>query len=443
METKTLYAISRAQSEVLLDEVYIKGDAGEKNMQNLLSFRTYIKDDCSFPALEYAWNRLLLNNDALRIRIASRGKKRFSAYSEKQYIKPYEKETLEKVTVSGKSGLDHFCDLETKHPVIVKREAPLYRATLVDCGGGSGGLVVCFHHLICDGYSLQLMFRQLEKSYFAFLNGESDGIKTGSITEHFAREESYIKSDAFKDDCQFWKSEYRKQKHYTIPAGKPSKCTDAASEELALTPHTYELLTRFCSENQCSMPSVLLSATAITVYRLTGKKNFSLFNLIHGRDTFKLKRTVGCMVRTVPVMFNIDLNKSFSCAAKDEYKHYLETLSHSRLPFSRHVLYSYFKSLKNGFNFYHNWFLFSAMEFGTLSANSKIGLQLVKKYMQSNIFYCAVYDMPEEKTVCLELVYQTGKYSSEKIKAAATAFNETLSLLLSAPDKKMSEVFPA
>lgn len=437
MSTTTYYKLSNSQREILLDEVI----SSEKNpaVLNTLGFRLFIKEDYSEDAMIFAFNKVIEENDALRLRLKARGKAPLNAKKEYQYISDFVHTVPETVYVKDEAELDAFAESDISKAVIPERETPLYRAYLIRCENG-GGIVFLMHHLISDGFSVEIMCRQFEGFYFAYKNGTTYSPKTGSITALFDKEKDYPGSSKEADDMAFWTSEYKAQRHYSIPPGYTARKADSSVSSLTLKEGLYEKVTEFCKDNGVSVPSFVMSAVSAAVKVISGKDNFALYFLLHGRDTFIMKNTVGCMVKTVPVMYSIDGSISFKEKAVLDYQNLLNALSHSKIPFSEHVKKGYFLSVKNGFNFNHNWFLCSAMGIGSLTHDSKIGFKPVKTHKLSNIFYCAVYNIKDISSLQLELTYQKEKYTEDQICEFTRVFEETVTKLLSSPEKRIESI---
>ncbi len=407
--------------------------AGDKSTVYNAGFHAFIREDCHLDLLEKCWNRVVESNDALRMRVTGRIKVR-------QYFVPYEYETLSVVHVNG---YEEFLQLEEKerNTAVPLHNSRLCRATLVDCGTGTGGMIVCMHNICCDGYGMELIFKQLESLYACALKGEEfPPYKERSYVEYLKLDRSYRESEEYPLDKKWWRRKYWSLHHYTIPAGRPSFQAETKRIQEELSAEDYSKLLSLCEETKASVSSVIMSVMALATYRQTGKKCFCLYTLNHGRRNFAMKQTVGCMVETNPVFYQIDPSCTFTEMAKKGYLDYLEALQHGRIPFFWHVIYSYFQSLKCGFVFTHFWMYISPMEFGKLSNDSKLGLEVFDEDGLWNPFYCAIYNVPEENTVRLDLNYQAAKFSEKKIGKIMDGFNETLKWCLSHSGEQVSGI---
>lgn len=417
MDEKVLYKRTNTQDEVMLDEIYSSAD--EKGLLTLIAFRAFIRENCDLKALEETWNALVRANDALRLRAADKKAKQM-------YIAPYEHETLKVEHADGEEGFDRFADELKKHPVPLAQDAPMYSAVIVDCGNGQGGMVVRLHHLCCDGYSIELMFRQFEKCYPAICAGEEPEIKAGSITAFFRSQEEYLKSEEYRKDLGWWKKTYRQQKHFSIPGPRPSTDGRVGEKEYVIENDRYDRLKALCTACKCTVPTAVMTAASLATKEITGKTNFSIHMLTHGRTTYPLRQTVGCMVRTIPVFLDRTGECSFAECVKKDCANYLDSMRHCRIPYRDHMKLCYWKSVFAGFNFFHNWLTISAMGLGKVSAESELGLYALPKTLLSSLIYCAVYDIPEEGMIRLGMVWQKARFTEEQMNGIMKTFFEIL-----------------
>ena len=123
-------------------------------------------------ALEWSWNELLRRHDLLRTVFEPR------AGDPVQDAKPFRPVRLRR------TELGHLPDSERMEAAREEavREAqqrfdlvsgPPWRASLLCCSEREHVLVVVLHHIICDGWSIGILMRELVAGYEAFSRGET------------------------------------------------------------------------------------------------------------------------------------------------------------------------------------------------------------------------------------------------------------------------------
>ena len=403
-----IYPLTAAQADLIFEELALNKEQA-LNM-NVLGFSVWIEHDFNAEALEKAFWKMIEVNDALRLKIFKKGFKYF------QYVQEIKPESLPRIEISDKAALNRFMNEDKETESISMCGDRLFKAVLGVNEKGSGGIVIRLHHACCDGTSFGIMFAQLDKYYNTFKNGEEvNEKKTYSVTKYFEQEQAYKKSKDLKNDFFWWLKKYLSQKKYSIPAGRRSSSNcESDTESIKIDGNTYMKLMDVCRENFCSIQSVLMTLASITTWVISGKENFCFYTMSHGRTSIPLKRTVGCMVTTVPVFFRVSGDTAVKSFLGESYLDYLDTVSHSRMPFKYHIITSYLQSVKCGFNFMHGWMQYSAMDFANVMSKLSIDISILKQDYLCCQFYCGALDVTG-KHAEIALEYQTQKYSKDQI----------------------------
>ncbi len=118
-------------------------------------------------ALVRALDRIVQRHEALRTRVVSvEGKPR-------QVIDPSQGFTLSRQEMAGASEaqLQEACEQEAQAPFDLA-EGPLVRGRLIRLGEEDHVLLVTLHHIVCDGWSLGVLTKELSALYQAYRQGE-------------------------------------------------------------------------------------------------------------------------------------------------------------------------------------------------------------------------------------------------------------------------------
>ncbi len=410
---KRIYPISSAQKTLLWSEIFSL-EPKKVKQNNIISFYMRVKKDCDINALEFAYNELIKNNDTLRLRLFR------TLRGIKQYIKDFRYTKLERVKADG--GLEVYLK-EVNRYLVKFFDESLTWAQLVICGQGDCALVMRVHHAAIDGYSIRLIFEQLEKYYNAYLrDNDMEPEKSYSILKYFDMEERYLKSKQHKADRKFWLNQFIHQRKFSFPAGYRSEFGYCASEIMNIDKGTYSNLIDLAKETNCTLQFLLMTLAAFTTYVVTGKKNFCLFFASHGRINHSLKKTIGCMMNTIPIFYDLKPEMKIRDMLPQYYLMYLEMLSHGRLPLSELVPMSYYEAIKHFFNFNPAWLLFSSMEYGDFSEQSQYDMEMIRPVNQPNQFYLTMLDIGGER-IDFDLSYQSRKFKPQTIRNLLKAYS--------------------
>ncbi len=423
---KKLYKMHDSQTLLLWSQIFTIEPRKVKE-NNILNF--YIKIPAGdMDCLEKAFNKVIETNDALRLRIIRTGLLGLC-----QFIDDYRPVRLSRCKVASQAAFDaDYLSTVYTHPLPLLGER-LFWAELVDIGGEAIVLVMRFHHMIIDGYSIALIYSRVTEAYDQYRQGIEPLPKQYSIVRSFEQVEKYKASPKHAEDWAYWMKSFNKQPHYSMPAGRRSEFGACAEAELAADGQLYQDTIALASRLGCSLQSLVMTVAALTVYRLTGKTNFCIYSLTHGRFDALDKKTVGCLMNTVPTFFNLQLDHSFSQTLQDEYLNFLETLKHGRLSMSEQTPMSYKEAVLHGFNFNHAWLAISAMDYERAFAQSTyIGKALPGKNSPQQ-FYGSVLEIPGER-IQFVLTYQTHRFKPAQVERILANYHDTLQLVVANPD---------
>ncbi len=149
------YPLTKPQKMLISTQLYSVKKKDEPQV-NLLGACAIVENDFDIYAMEKAFQHFIKVNDSYRIRLV------FNKFRLRQTIQDYEYAPLEYKTVGDIEEFHKEAEQCMYHRIGLF-DKKLYRAELVDYGEGKGGIIMMFHHLTCDGYSLSLMFEQLSR----------------------------------------------------------------------------------------------------------------------------------------------------------------------------------------------------------------------------------------------------------------------------------------
>jgi len=432
--TDKLYPITPPQYEIVMDEYWGSGE--EAAGANLMGFSCFVPEHCNFSAFEQTFNWVLEHNDALRLQLVAQGRKGRKLF---QRILPYEYVQLSVQKADGEEDFKAYAQ-KYLHQYVRYMDERLFRAQLIDCGNGSGGIVVIWHHIIADGYANAQIFRQFDTCYHAFCKGEPINIKTGSVIASFEDSEVYLSSKARREDWLFWFRQYWRTWGYSIVGGRVTADYRAAKVSARLEGETYDRLAELAKSSGVSLHSLIMSIAALTTTALTGKKCFSIYTMSHGRTNFKLKQTMGCMTLSIPLMYRYNPSLSFLETAQRDYQFYLAALQHGRLPLTDHLVLKGNLNILCGGNIAHAWLQFSNMELAQEVKRSDLNITIPEKTSHPNFLTCNTYHMADEHSYTLELNYQVHKLTAQRAQQICTVFLEVARRVAASPVSSNGEL---
>ncbi len=184
-------------------------------------------------------------------------------------------------------------------------KGPLLRLRLFQVAEDDHVLVVTMHHIVSDGWSLGVMWREIGALYRAFTAGESPALPELPIQyADYARwQRDWLRGDALARQLSYWKAELEGAPHSLdlpadrppppVPAHRGARCvrllpTEALSEVRDLSRR--EGVTLFMT---------LVAALGALLYRVTGQDDILLGTPIAGRTHAETEALLGLFVNTL------------------------------------------------------------------------------------------------------------------------------------------------
>lgn len=317
----------------------------------------------------------------------------------------------------------------------------LYSAEIVRIGPADIALHARFHHLTIDGYSFKLLFEQLVTFYEQYQQGLEPQPPRYSITRYFQQDEQYRQSPRLTKDIAYWKRVFTKQPHFSFPAGRTPMTSHYLTVERSLTGARYQACCDLSARIGvgCSNYALLMFVAAMTVYRLSGRTNFAMFHMSHGRIDPAGKQTIGAMINMIPVFYNLAADRSFEQTIQACRTAYVESMMHSRLPFNELMKFYTYESIRHGFNANHAWIVFSSLEFEATVAQTAYQAATIGAKNQPHQFFNGIMEIPGER-ISLQVRYQTVKYNQRQVETYLDAYLDTFDRVVRQPEAPLSSL---
>ena len=192
-------------------------------------------------------------------------------------------------------------------------DGPLLRLALFDTGPARPRrLLLLVHHTVCDGYSLEVLWKELLTAYHQLRAGQPVQLppRTASLRAYARKLEELARTEAVRREAAYWLDEERRHVP-PLPVDLPGGQHTGASARLLTVslevPRTQALLRAASAERGVHMTDLLLTALARALARWTGHTR-SLVDLHdHGRDIVEdldVSRTVGWLNFLFPVVLD-------------------------------------------------------------------------------------------------------------------------------------------
>jgi amino acid adenylation domain-containing protein len=231
---------------------------------------------------------------------------------------------------------------EGKKPFDLTR-GPLFRAVLIRLGPDQYLLVLVMHHIITDGWSIAILFRELTRCYQAITNHQDANLPELPLqfTEYAHWQRKYMTGEALARQVEYWKGKLAgAQTILDLPTDHPRPTTHSwhgATEELILDSALLTELKTFAQNEGGTLFMVALAAFQALLRRYTMQDSILVGTPVAGRDELEIENLIGLFVNTVIFRADFADNLTFRDLVRQVRAFALEAFAHQDVPFEKLV----------------------------------------------------------------------------------------------------------
>lgn len=318
------YDLSPSQTRFWLLQK-IQGKSKEFNIYNAFK----MQDDLDHSMFEEAFNIFIDRHEILRtIFIEEEGLPKQKIQKFVPVVVPfYEVENVETIK---ETIFDHAFDFD---------EETLYEIAIAKDATGTY-LFFNMHHIIGDGWSLEIVSKELMEIYNAIVNGQAPNLTP--LTVHYKDyanwQNQLLESPELKAQKEYWEEKLSGEIPYIqLPADFTPKAKTAESRSafytVYLNAEIQESIKKLISQYKVSAFSVFAAALKVLINRLTATKDIAIGIPAANRNHYQLKDMIGCFLNTLMLRDTIETSASFESFLQEVNDTLTEALSNQNYPF--------------------------------------------------------------------------------------------------------------
>ncbi len=212
----------------------------------------------------------------------------------------------------------------------------LCRYDLIKTDQNSYYILMQYHHLIIDGFSMTLLSQSLAEIYTQLANEETPLLDSPSYTCFIDYDRTYIDSNSFDEQQRYWLSQYK-----TIPEPllTPHYRSYYSDKLIGSDCHTstmprafYQQLNEFAKQQRVSFFRVFLAILYVYFTQTGQRDNFSVGYSTLNRSKAEFKQIAGLFTLVSSSYFDFGRNLSFSKLLQKINLTLKENLAHQPFP---------------------------------------------------------------------------------------------------------------
>ncbi len=299
------------------------------------------------------------------------------------------------------------------------------------------------HHIIIDGWSITIFWRELAFTYNALLE-KRELLPPLSVqySDYSLWQQKFLEHSLFKNQEKFWKGRFSDSiPTLDLPIDYPRPKVQQYSAETVsavLDERLFEEVRALAQKNNATVFMVLLTAFHILLYRHSRQEDIVIGIPVANRDRQELENIIGFFVNNLALRVNLSSELSFTKALAEIRQTWTEAYQHRGYPFeslvrvlnpprdtSRNPLFQVFFNMLDFEEEKDIWNGICASEYPYLSNFSKFDLTL---YLE----------MKEE--VELNFCYSDTLFRRETIVQMAENYQQLIKNIILSPHKRICQL---
>ncbi|CEJ80096.1 hypothetical protein VHEMI00301 [[Torrubiella] hemipterigena] len=247
------------------------------------------------------------------------------------------------VSGSGDDGYLESLRSEQTAPFDLTVEAG-WRAALIRLSDTDHVLSIVMHHIISDGWSIDILRRDLGQLYTAALAGVDPLSAMKPLPIQYVDFSVWQKQEAqakqHEKQLQYWQKQLADCSPAKFPTDFPRPALlsgDAGVVPVTIDGELYQKLRSFCNTHQVTSFSVLLATFRAAHYRLTGVDDAVIGRPIANRNRWELEDMIGFFVNTQCMRITVDDDDTFESLVHQVRATTTAAFENEDVPFERVV----------------------------------------------------------------------------------------------------------
>ncbi|WP_025742941.1 non-ribosomal peptide synthetase [Aquimarina pacifica] len=218
-------------------------------------------------------------------------------------------------------------------------QAPLLRASIIQLEENKCIFFIDLHHIIGDGWSIEILISEIITSYNTLLKGETVNFQTLPI--QYKDYSVWMNSSSYKDSQKiseaFWLKQFEGELPVLeLPSFKPrpliqtyngKEITHSFSESFL------DKVKKFSSDQEVTLFMTLMAGVKVLLHRYTNQNDIIIGTPVAGRSHPELEQQIGLYLNTLAIRTKIEDNLSFTEFLRNQKSALIKAYEHQDYPF--------------------------------------------------------------------------------------------------------------
>ncbi len=215
---------------------------------------------------------------------------------------------------------------------------PLLRCALLQIDAEGYMLVLTMHHIICDGWSMDVLFRELREIYGAFVTRRPSPLPPLQIQypDYTIWQHQRLVGESLERLLDYWKSQLEDLPTLALPTDFPRPTVQSfrgAILHLNLSARLTSRVKQLARTEGVTVFVLLLAAFKTLLYRHCGQDDIVIGAPVSGRNLSETQPLIGFFVNSLVLRSDLSGNPSFHDTLQRVKQVVMDGFAHDELPF--------------------------------------------------------------------------------------------------------------
>ncbi len=246
-------------------------------------------------------------------------------------------------TAQRDAAVQSLVDAEAQAPFDLE-QGPLLRVRLLRLADDDHVLLVTMHHIVSDGWSMNVVIDEFALLYAGFVSGQPAQLPPLPIqyADYAAWQKQWLEAGELERQLRYWKSHLADdgtvvlelptdRSRPAVPSHRGGAVSFSLDAELSAKLRTV------ARRAETTLFTVLLAAFQVLLYRYTGQRDLRVGVPVANRNRVETEGVVGFFVNTQVMRTEIDGSLAFDAVLARARESVLQAQAHQELPFEQLV----------------------------------------------------------------------------------------------------------
>lgn len=219
---------------------------------------------------------------------------------------------------------------------------PLFRARLIRLGAAEHILILNMHHIVSDGWSHDVLERDLAELYDSAAKHRPAHLPELPIqyADYAVWQRDWLCGDVLERQLAYWRAQLADLPALQLPTDYPRPAKQGfqgATVRCEIPPDVAGHLRGLAQRAGATLFMTLLAAFHVLLARHSGQGDLAIGSPVAGRNRPELEGVIGCFVNSLVLRNRIGAGATFPAFLQEVRGVVLDALSHQELPFEKLV----------------------------------------------------------------------------------------------------------